>query len=88
MWLEIPFRSEALCESFIFYEAERFDIAGKELLKSNRKMYIVDLGLRNYILPKKKYDLGIRIENIVYFELLRRGYQVNMESLEMQKLSM
>lgn len=72
---------EALCESFIFYEAERFDIAGKELLKSNRKLYIVDLGLRNYILPKRKYDLGFGIENIVYFELLRRGCQVNIGKL-------
>ncbi|MDE7253094.1 MAG: ATP-binding protein [Acetatifactor sp.] len=72
---------EALCESFVFYEAERFDIAGKELLKSNRKMYIVDLGLRNHILPKKEYDLGFGIENIVYFELLRRGYQVNIGKL-------
>ena len=72
---------EALCESFIFYEAERFDIAGKELLKSNRKLYIVDLGLRNHILPKRKYDLGFGIENIVYFELLRRGYQVNIGKL-------
>lgn len=68
---------EALCESFVFYEAERFDIIGKELLKSNRKLYIVDLGLRNYILPKRKYDLGFSLENVVYFELLRRGYQVN-----------
>lgn len=72
---------EALCESFIFYEADRFDIAGKELLKSNRKLYIVDLGLRNHILPKRKYDLGFGIENIVYFELLRRGYQVNIGKL-------
>ncbi len=72
---------EALCESFVFYEAERFDIAGKELLKSNRKLYIVDLGLRNHILPKRKYDLGFGIENIVYFELLRRGYQVNIGKL-------
>ncbi|MDE5865254.1 MAG: DUF4143 domain-containing protein, partial [Lachnospiraceae bacterium] len=72
---------KALCESFIFYEAERFNIAGKELLKSNRKMYIVDLGLRNHILPKKNYDLGFGIENIVYFELLRRGYQVNIGKL-------
>lgn len=72
---------EALCESFVFYEAERFDIAGKELLKSNRKLYIVDLGLRNHILPKRQYDLGFGIENIVYFELLRRGYQVNIGKL-------
>jgi hypothetical protein len=72
---------DALCESFIFYEAERFDIAGKELLKTNRKLYMVDLGLRNYILPKKNYDLGFSIENVVYFELLRRGFQVNIGKL-------
>ena len=67
---------EALTESFIFYPAERFDIAGKQLLKSNRKWYMVDLGLRNHILPKKHYDLGFSLENIVFFELLRRNYQV------------
>ena len=67
---------EALMESFIFYPAERFDIVGKQLLKANRKMYIVDLGLRNHILPRKNYDLGFSLENLVYFELLRRGYKV------------
>ena len=68
---------EALCESFIFYEVDRFDIMGKELLKTNKKYYIVDLGLRNFVLPKRKYDLGFSIENIVYFELLRREFRVN-----------
>ena len=72
---------DALCESFVFYKAERFDITGKELLKTNSKLYIVDLGLRNYILPKRKYDLGFSLENIVYFELLRRGYKVNIGKL-------
>lgn len=67
---------EALTESFIFYPAERFDIVGKQLLKANRKMYVVDLGLRNHILPRRQYDLGFSLENIVYFELLRRGYRV------------
>lgn len=67
---------EALTESFIFYPAERFDIVGKQLLKANRKMYIVDLGLRNHILPRRNYDLGFSLENMVYFELLRRGYKV------------
>lgn len=67
---------EALTESFIFYPAERFDIVGKQLLKANRKLYIVDLGLRNHILPRSQYDLGFSLENIVYFELLRRGYRV------------
>lgn len=67
---------EALTESFVFYPAERFDIVGKQLLKANRKMYIVDLGLRNHILPRRRYDFGFSLENIVYFELLRRGYRV------------
>lgn len=67
----------ALTESFIFYPVQRFDVAGKQLLKTNGKMYIVDLGLRNHILPRRQYDLGFSIENIVYFELLRRGYKVN-----------
>lgn len=68
---------DALAESYIFYPAERFDIVGKEILKSNKKWYIVDLGIRNHILPRKNYDLGFSIENIVYFELLRRDYKVN-----------
>ena len=68
---------EALKEAFIFYEVSRFDIVGKQILSSNKKYYIVDLGLRNYILPRKNYDLGFSIENIVYFELLRRGYNIN-----------
>ena len=67
---------EALTESFIFYPAERFDIVGKQILKASRKLYIVDLGLRNHILPRQQYDLGFSLENIVYFELLRRGYRV------------
>ena len=67
---------EALTESFIFYPAERFDIVGKQLLKANRKLYIVDLGIRNHILPRSQYDLGFSLENMVYFELLRRGYRV------------
>ena len=68
---------EALTESFIFYPAERFDIVGKQVLKANKKYYMVDLGLRNHILPRKSYDLGFSVENMVYFELLRRGYKVS-----------
>lgn len=68
---------DALSESFIFYPVERFDIVGKQLLQSNKKWYMVDLGLRNHLLPKKNYDLGFSLENVVYFELLRRGFKVN-----------
>lgn len=67
---------EALTESFIFYPAERFDIVGKQVFQTNRKLYIVDLGLSNHILPRRQYDLGFSLENIVYFELLRRRYRV------------
>lgn len=67
---------DALIESFIFYPAELFDIVGKQLLKANKKYYMVDLGIRNHILPRKYYDLGFSVENIVFFELLRRGCKV------------
>lgn len=67
---------DALIESFIFYPAERFDIVGKQLLQANKKYYMVDLGIRNHILPRKYYDLGFSVENIVFFELLRRGCKV------------
>ena len=67
---------EALTQAFIFYPVERMDVSGKQLLKANRKFYIVDLGLRNFILPRKHYDLGFSLENIVYLELLRRNYRV------------
>lgn len=67
---------EALIESFIFYPVERFDIVGKQILKQNKKYYMVDLGLRNHILPRKNYDFGFSIENIVFLELFRRGYKI------------
>lgn len=67
---------EALTESFVFYPVERFDVVGKQLLKANKKYYIVDMGIRNHILPRRNYDIGFSLENIVYLELLRRGYRV------------
>lgn len=68
---------DALKESFIFYSVERFDIVGKQLLKINNKLYMVDMGIRNHILPRKRYDLGFTIENIVFLELMRKGYKIN-----------
>ena len=68
---------DALVEPYIFYPAERYDVLGKQLLKTNQKMYIVDLGIRRHLLPRKRYDLGFSLENVVYLELLRRGYEVN-----------
>ncbi len=66
----------ALLESYFFYEIKRFDIKGKELLRTLSKYYIVDIGLRNYLLGLRDRDRGHVIENIVYLELLRRGYDV------------
>ena len=66
----------ALLESYFFYDIKRFDIKGKELLRTLGKYYIVDIGLRNYLLGFRNRDTGHTLENIVYFELLRRGYDV------------
>lgn len=63
-----------LKESYMFYDVKRFDIKGKEYLKILGKYYIVDIGLRNYLLGFR--DRGHALENIVYFELLRRGFDV------------
>lgn len=66
----------ALLESYVFYEIKRFDVKGKEYLRTLGKYYIVDIGLRNYLLGFRDMDTGHMLENIVYFELLRRGYDV------------
>lgn len=68
---------DALCEAYLYYPLESMDIKGKEVLKSNKKYYIVDMGIRQFIQPKQSYDLGFTIENIVYLELLRRKYIIN-----------
>lgn len=66
----------ALTESYFFYEIKRFDIKGKEYLRTLGKYYIVDIGLRNFLLGFRDRDTGHALENIVYFELMRRGYDV------------
>ena len=64
-------------ESFLIYKAERFDVKGKNLLARDYKYYAVDTGLRSYLLGKKSNtDMGHILENIVYLELLRRGFKV------------
>lgn len=63
-------------ESYFFYEIKRSDIKGKAYLRTLGKYYIVDIGLCNYLLGFCNRDRGHAIENVVYFELLRRGYDV------------
>lgn len=67
----------AFLESFLIYKIERFDVKGKSYLAREYKYYAVDTGLRNYLLGKKAgTDMGHILENIVYLELIRRGYKV------------
>ena len=73
---------EALTEAYIFYEIKRFDIKGKENLRTLGKYYIVDIGLRNYLLGFRDRDSGHVLENIVYFELLRRGFDVSIGKID------
>lgn len=74
---------EALLDSFMIYKANRYDIKGKEILKTQEKYYAVDIGLRYYILGQNSgRDMGHILENIVYLELLRRGYTVYIGKLE------
>lgn len=66
----------ALQKAYVFYKIRRFDIRGKDYLRTQEKYYIVDIGLRNYLLGFRDRDIGHILENVVYFELLRRGYDV------------
>ena len=72
----------ALKEAFIIYEVERYDIRGKQRLNSLEKYYVVDLGFRTYVLNNIQSNYGSVLENIVYLELIRRGYHVNIGKID------
>ena len=76
----------ALLESYFFYEIKRFDIKGREYLRTLGKYYIVDIGLRNFLLGFRNRDSGHAIENVVYFELLRRGHDVAIGKIDNQEV--
>lgn len=67
---------EALSESYIIYQAKRYNIKGKQYLKTLEKYYVVDIGLRFMLLGSRQADAGHILENLVYLELLRRGYDI------------
>ena len=73
---------KALMDSFILYKADRYDIKGKQLLKSLEKYYVVDIGLRHLLLGDRNKDIGHVLENIVYLELIRRGYSVHIGKVD------
>jgi len=72
----------ALIDSYIIYHAKRYDVKGKQILKTQEKYYIVDIGLRYYLLGNKGVDIGHILENVVYLELLRRGYEVSIGKVD------
>ena len=81
----------ALCETFFVYEAKRFNIKGKQLLKTLGKYYLVDIGLRRTLLGSRSFDAGRILENIVYLELLHRQKKVyigKMDALEVDFVAM
>lgn len=66
----------ALLESYVLYQAKRYNVKGKQYLKTLEKYYVVDIGLRRVLLGSKAMDVGHILENVIYLELLRRGYDV------------
>jgi len=66
----------ALVDSYILYQVPRYDVKGRQLLRTGDKYYVADIGLRYFLLGTKAADLGHILENVVYLELLRRGFEV------------
>ena len=71
----------AFCSAFIFNKADRYDLKGKQYLKTLQKYYVIDMGLRNHILGYRQIEPTHALENIVYCELLRRGYSVDIGNI-------
>jgi predicted AAA+ superfamily ATPase len=77
---------DLMCRAFILYRAERFDLQGKRILQSGYKYYVADHGLRNLILGFRTFDQGHMLENIVFLEFIRRGYDVKIGQNERSEI--
>lgn len=64
------------CDAYLFYQVKRQDLQGKQLLATNEKYYIADHGIREAVYGGNMRDINLILENIVFLELLRRGYEV------------
>ncbi|MBE6843748.1 MAG: ATP-binding protein [Ruminococcus sp.] len=73
---------QSLLEAYVIYKVERYDVKGKQHLKSLEKYYIVDTGLRKLLLGKNNTDIGHILENIVYLELIRKGFKVSIGKVD------
>ena len=77
---------KALTDSYLFYQVARYDVRGRQFLRTNGKYYLVDSGIRNHLLTGSSSDLGHIIENIVYLELRRRYGKVNIGKLDKREI--
>lgn len=75
-----------VCDAFLFYKANRYDVKGKQYLKTQNKYYISDLGIRNSMLNYRQIEITHSLENVVYLELIRRGYVVDIGKNNMKEI--
>ena len=76
------------CDAYLFYQVKRQDLQGKQILASNEKYYIADHGIREAVFGGNTKDINLILENIVYVELLRRGYVVTVGRAGKKKLTL